>query len=594
MHLRILATALFAAATTASFAADEIAELEPVVVTATRTETPVEALPVPVVVIDRATIERNAGATLPDLLRLAAGVEIAQSGGPGQLATVFLRGAESDHVLVLVDGVELSPGSIGTPRLQDIDPAMIERIEIVKGPRSALYGSEAVGGVINIITRRDADAVRARIGGGSYGTYEAGGGARVGNEKISLDFDINHRRSDGFPPLASSDIDRGYENTNANIRLAADFGPVAAVMHHFRTIGTSEYLDFMAAPASQDFDNQVTEAKLSWTRGTWRSSASLSRSHDELEQVESIDYAITDRDVLDWQNDLSFGKHVITGGVYLENEKVDAESYGRTLAETDVRALYLQEQWQGERVDLVLAARGTDHERFGRQFSWNTDFGLQFAEDWRLQANAGRAFRAPNATFLYGPFGANPALEPEVSLNRELGVHWDGESQSASLTVFRNDIDQMIDFDLPTFTYRNISNVRIEGVELGHEWRSDHWSGRTNLTLQQPENASTDEDLLRRARKILGLAVQRHFTAFDVGVDLRASGPRPDIDINTFGPVREPGYVLVNATLDWQLAGRWALAARLENLLDAEYETASGYNTADRGIFVTLRYTMLD
>ena len=231
-HVRTFAIALIATTIASNVSAEDETALDTVVVTATRTETPLSDLPIPVIVIDRDTIERNAGATLPDLLRLAGGVEIAQSGGPGQLATAFIRGTESDHVLVLVDGVELSPGTIGTPQLQHIDPAIIERIEIVKGPRSALFGSEAIGGVINIITRRDADSFRAHAGSGSFASHELGAGISLGFGESAIDADVARRESDGFPSLDASDIDRGYENSSANIRLRTKIGFVDTVVRH--------------------------------------------------------------------------------------------------------------------------------------------------------------------------------------------------------------------------------------------------------------------------------------------------------------------------------------------------------------------------
>ncbi|MBW3567782.1 MAG: TonB-dependent receptor, partial [Proteobacteria bacterium] len=269
-----------------------------------------------------------------------------------------------------------------------------------------------------------------------------------------------------------------------------------------------------------------------------------------------------------------------------------ADNFGLTEADTDVRALYLQDQWRGEQLDILVAARSTDHERFGQQLSWNVDAGWQLADAWSLRGNVGRAFRAPNATFLYGPFGANPDLEPEVSLNREIGLTWRAsENHRFTLAGFHNDIDDMIDFDLATFTYLNIAQVTIRGIEIGHEWSAGEWRGNTSLTVQEPENGLTGEPLLRRAEEVLTIGVQRRLGAVDLGTDLLASGDRADIDSVTFLTITEPGYALLNLTANWWVTPAWSLSARLENVLDADYQTASGYNTADRSGFVTLRYT---
>lgn len=149
----------------------------------------------------------------------------------------------------------------------------------------------------------------------------------------------------------------------------------------------------------------------------------------------------------------------------------------------------------------------------------------------------------------------------------------------------------MIDFDLTTFTYQNIAEVEISGIELGHEWHAGEWQGHASLAWQQPENALTGEPLLRRAEEVLTVGVQRRFESVNVGVDLLASGERPDIDSVTFMTITEPGYALLNLTASWWITPSWSLSGRIENVLDAQYETASGYNTADRGAFLTLRYT---
>ncbi len=580
--------------------AAESTPLERVTVTATRTETSLADLPVPIIVIDRATIERNAGASLPDLLRLASGIEIAQSGGPGQLATVFLRGTESDHVLVLIDGVELSPGTIGTLQMQNIDPAIIERIEIVKGARSALYGSEAIGGVINIITRRDAERLRAYASAGSFKTHELGAGASAGTDSTAFDVDVSHRASDGIAPLESSDVKRGYDNTSANLRLRTDLGAVGVTLRHYRSEGTTEYLESVfdeatfestLQPASQDFENTISEVKFDWRAGPWHSQLSISDAEDLLAQNGAPTFSDTDRRVLDWQNDFSAGSHLLTAGLYAENEDVIAENFGRTEADTDTRALYLQDQWQHDAFNLVLAARGTDHERFGNELSWNIDAGWQLAKAWNLRVNAGRAFRAPNATFLFGPFGANPDLEPEISLQSEIALAWQIDAaQQITLAAFDNRIDDMIDFDPAMFVYDNIDKVRIRGVELSHAWQAEDWRGHADITLQKPEDETTGEPLLRRAERRITFGAQRRAGSVDVGFDVIASGERPDIDIDTFQPVTSPGYVVFNLTANWLINAQWSLAARVENALDTEYQTADGYNTAERGVFVTLRY----
>ncbi|MBP7609265.1 MAG: TonB-dependent receptor, partial [Steroidobacteraceae bacterium] len=263
------ATLLATVITTTSRADDVHPELN-VVVTATRVPTPADEVLAPVVVIDRATIERSNAGDAAELLRFHAGLDIASNGGPGQPTAMFIRGAESNQTLVLVDGVRINPGTIGLPGLQNIRPDMIERIEVVKGPRSALWGSDALGGVVNVVTRRGSqDGWISEAGYGANDTRRASlnGGFGLG-QSAALDVGVSWTDSDGFPTLTTDDIDRGYENLSANVALRADVGAAAVTVRHWRTEGTSEYSDFFLTPVDQDFLTSTTAAEVRLPVGT--------------------------------------------------------------------------------------------------------------------------------------------------------------------------------------------------------------------------------------------------------------------------------------------------------------------------------------
>ena len=227
-----------AAATSPAGAPVDVAPEGHIIVTATRIPTPVEEVLAPVIVIDRDTIERSVAGDAADLLRFHAGLDLARSGGPGQTTAVFIRGAESNHTLVLVDGVRINPGTIGLAALQNIQPSQIERIEVVKGPRSALYGTDAIGGVINVITRRGVrDGWSAEAGYGDYDTRQASMNGAVTAGPVEFDLGVSWLDSDGFPTRTTDGTDRGYDNLGINAQVAADVGDARLAL---RRVGSVE------------------------------------------------------------------------------------------------------------------------------------------------------------------------------------------------------------------------------------------------------------------------------------------------------------------------------------------------------------------
>ena len=274
-----------------------------IIVTATRTEIPVNDAIVPVTVISREQIEQSLASDLAELLRFEAGIDIGRNGGPGQATSIFLRGTESNHTLVLVDGVRINPGTIGGAAIQNIAPEIIDRIEIVKGARSALYGTDAIGGVINIITRRSTRShAEASVGSGSFNTRSGfvSGGSR--SEKNEFGISFNWQETDGFPVRSGSDLDRGYNNLSANIYWQRRFGKNDVSLRHWQAEGTVEYLDFFLSPLDQDYENASTAIEIVTDVGD-RVQSKLLLSHmiDDISQNQSADFVESRRTSLDWQ-----------------------------------------------------------------------------------------------------------------------------------------------------------------------------------------------------------------------------------------------------------------------------------------------------
>lgn len=581
----------------AAFGAD--GPLPEAVVTATRTPLAPEDVAVPVIVITREDIERSLAADIGELLQGRAGIEIARTGGPGQTATLFLRGTESDHTLVLVDGVRINPGTIGGAAIQNISPESVERIEIVKGPRSTLYGSDAIGGVVNVFTRAGArQGIATTASFGRYGTWSAQGEAGLPlGERAALGLNLGYSESEGFPARRGGTDDHGYDNLTAN--LFGEFTATEALKFRaraWRAQGTSEYADFFMTPVDQDYETGTAALEAEFeTRPGRRLRIGLSHGEDDIRQNQSQDFVRTRRDTLDVQADLRVaGVHALTAGALLAREATDALSYGAGFdVDTDTDQFYLQDRLSVGAHDLALVAGYTDHETFGGETTWNAEYAVSLPSRTRLSIAAGRAFHAPSSTDRFG-YGGNPALEPEASRQVELGVRQRlGVHHEIFLSAYENRIEDLINFrlvDPVTFELRaeNVEEARIRGVEAGYAFRGERWRLRAEASIQNPRNLTTGERLLRRARESLVFEIVRSAGRLDLGLDVLASGARKDWGFPV--AVELDGYALVDLSARFAVSERFALQARLDNALDKRYELASGYNTPRRSYVVAMRW----
>lgn len=559
-------------------------------VTATRTAQSVDEVLAPMVVITREEIERLQAVDVADVLRFHAGFDIGRNGGPGQPASLFIRGTDSNHVLVLIDGVRMNPGTIGGAALQNIDPALVERIEVVKGPRSSLYGSDAVGGVVNIITRRAAQGTQANaaVGGGSFLTRRFSAGVRhgVGGTRIGVDAALD--KTDGFPPRTTSDIKVGHDNLSVNAHLGHRFSLLDAELSHFEASGNTEYLDFFLVPVDQDFKNSVTALRLEASpTSIWTTRLRLSQARDEIDQNQSPDYAHTDRLTADWQNDVSIGDaQLLSFGVEGTREKTAAESFGTVFdEERDIAAVYVQDVIEQGAHRAVLAARYSDYDGFGDRLTWDAEYGYWLTGATRLSAGAGTAFRAPDSTDRFG-FGGNPDLRPEESRNIELGLrHRFSPNQRAGLQVFHNDIDELIEFAGAGMV--NIASARIRGIEASYDFDAGPWRFGLTATMQDPQSRDTGNQLARRAKRSATASLVYTAARWQLGADVLAASERRDSDFST---AMLPGYGVTSVTAAVSLAPDWTLRARVENAFDKDYTLADGYNTAERSYLLQLAW----
>ncbi len=576
-------------------AGESPAQLDPVVTTATRTPIALRDATVPVIVISRAEIERSQANDLAELLRFHAGLDIGRNGGPGQNVGLFLRGSESNHALVLIDGVEINPGTLGGAAIHNLRPDVIERVEIVKGPRSALWGSEAIGGVINIITR-SADGGfdwTAAAGTGRYDTRSASIEARLGGERGQIALAFANLDSDGFPTRRESDIQRAHDNTTVNLKTSTRLGGTSVEARYWEARGNTEYLDFFLAPLEQDYVNSALAAELNGNpRENWNTRFTVSQARDEILQLNSEDFVTTERIVTDWQNTFAgIPGHTLLAGISRSRENTESLSFGAYFRDaSELTDLYISDFVELDRFDLLLALRHTDHDAFGSAFTWNLEHGWQITDRTRLTMALGTAYRAPDGTDRFG-FGGNPKLSPERARNTEIGLHHSWSSGRIGASYFHNEIDDLVEFVFDPETFQggniNVGQARIRGIDFSYEGFAANWRWRLAAVLQDPENRLDGNDLARRARRSLSASLVRALDGGEVGVDVLATGARLD---SPFSNVVNAGYVLANLTARIDLQPRLALAFRVENLLDSNYETAAGFNSPGRGLYVNLRY----
>lgn len=612
-------TLLFAGAVLAPFSSlaqtVEVAAvtLPEVVITATRTPVKIDESLAAVTVIDRAQIERAQATDVAEILRFEAGIDLGRNGGPGSFTSAFIRGGESNHTLVLIDGVRVNPATSGGAALQNIAPEMIERIEIVRGPRSTLYGSDAIGGVINIITRTaDKPDLSLSLRGGEEDTRDVAALVGYGNGQHSLSLHAQHLSSDGIPSCAGATVDRGYRNTTLNLRGATQLSEGTRLSARaWNSEGNAEYASCgeFGSLSNQDYQNRVGAIDVNFNpTPQWSSTVTLSHGEDDIRQQQANflgqrDSVRTVRPMLDWHNIVQAGSaQRLSFGLTGSREDVDALSFGTVIAEKrEIYAGFVQDEITLGRHQISVAVNLADYEGFGRQVNWNLDYGFALRPTTRLIASVGTGFRAPDAIDRFG-FGGNPDLEPEEAQNFELGLrHALTENQTVDLRAFRSDVDDLIsvEFDPANdpdvdfgFQAVNIDEFRNRGAELSWRYSTTQWSASLSGIAQKPEDRSTGQILLRRAKRSVTARITRHFGPHYLGIDMLGSGEREDIAADTGAPVIGPGYALVNLSGGIRLHQNYRVQARVENLFDKQYETAAGYNQPGASVYLSLSYAM--
>ncbi|WP_353247944.1 TonB-dependent vitamin B12 receptor [Salinisphaera sp. T31B1] len=581
-------------------------------VTANRTsEAPSRSLAA-TTVIDRAEIERLQARSVSDLLRRSPGITVTNSGGPGKAESIFMRGTESDHVLVLVDGVEYGSATTGQPAIQDLPVDQIERIEIVRGPRSSLYGSEAIGGVIQIFTR-DGSGTRgtrpyASIGAGSYDSYQAQAGLSGSDARSHYNISVSGYQTHGFDSCRSGAAntggcftdepdDDGYDRVSGALNFGHRFdNGVDFKLNFLRTQGNNEYDGSPFSSNRADVVQQVLGTSVAFRPlEAWQLTLSGGTSWDDSDNYYDGAPAgrfETRRNQASIKNDISIGDNsLITAGVDYHDDNVSSDT---VFAETsrDNTGAFIQYLGDWGRHHVQLAGRGDDNQQFGDHATGSASYGFDLTEAYTASISYGTAFKAPTFNELYFPDYGNPDLDPEESRSVELGLDATQRWGTWSLHAFETHIDDLIASDPATFTAVNVNEARIRGLEAGLGTAIAQWQISTQLTWLSAENrsegANRGNDLARRPQYSAQFDVDRTIAErFSVGAGLFLSDSAYDDAANAN---ELDSYQLLDLRGSMNVSRDWQLQAELNNVFDEDYETVRFYNQPGRNVFVTLRY----
>lgn len=573
-----------------------VAALGETVVTATRNPTRSDELVSEVVVVNREAIEASTARTLPELLARTAGLQMSANGATGKTSSVFIRGTESRHTILLIDGVRYGSATAGTPSWDNIPVDMIERIEVLKGPASALYGSDGVGGVVQIFTRRGQPGFHpyasATVGSESWRQWT--GGFTGGQSAWSWALGVQQLRERG---ISSTNANVQFGNFNADrdpfrqnainasvaLQINPDWRADASLLH---ADGTSHFDDGPGVDARSAVRSSTLQAGV---RGrltaAWQTELRVAQGSDTTNTlVANFPGAFkTQQDQWTWQNTVATPLGAVLAGLEHRVQKVSG-STAYAVKERTLEGAFLGLNGSGGDLSWQVNARRDTNSQFGGSSTGFAGLGWRISPAWRVSASHGTSFVAPSFNQLYFPGFGNPALQPERGKNTDIGLTWAANGQEVKLVRFDNRIrGYMTNTTLPI----NIPRSRIDGWTLGYEGRLGAWALRASVDALDPRNEANGRQLPRRAQQQVLLGADRRTGAWRYGASLLHAGERFDDAANT--RLLAP-YSTLDLYADWQVAKDWSLQAKVNNLTDRQYETSYGYNQPGRAVYLTLRW----
>lgn len=574
--------------------------LDTVVITATRVEQTLNEVVSDVSVVERDTIERSGATTVADLLARTPGVEFSRNGGPAANTSLFLRGGENRFTAVFIDGVRVDSQATGGANWNALPASQIERIEILRGPAAAIYGSDAISGVVQIFTRRGEGPFTPSIGMGlgSHHTRKADVGFHGQSGALDYALSVGHETSKGFdarPGVGFADRD-GYRSTSASARLGWALNEAHRLEATALTNDQNSQYDGFASTADDRAQNDVQTLGLTWSArwtDAYRMRLSANRGRDQYETRPSPYFTDTRVQSYLWHHELQLGTHRLTAALERREDRLDNAGPPPIDASRSQNGLALGYGWTDRVHTVQLNVRHDDDSEFGGKTTGGAAYAFAFTPQWRVTASAGTAFRAPTLYQRFSQYGVAD-LKPESSRSAELGLRYARDERQFGLVVFRNEVTDLINFGAPGpcaspfGCYENAGEAVFKGVTLSasqHLGAAHVWG---SVDFQKPVNADTGNLLARRARRHAQFGADATLGDWTVGGHLQLVGERFDNAANT---VRLGGYGVVGAHVSRRIGPDWTVLARVDNLGDKDYQVANNYATGGLHAFVGVRWS---
>ncbi|TKB50271.1 TonB-dependent receptor [Ferrimonas sediminicola] len=594
LKTRFSLVALALGAAFSATAADEV-----IVVTGDRFDSAPEQQLAVVNTIERVEIEQLNPKSVVDILERLPGVSVTRTGGTGQSASVSVRGANSDHVLVLVDGVRISSATLGSVSFSSLSPEQVQRIEVVKGPRASVWGSDAIGGVIQIFTRKLDQGqwfASAEVGSDAYRRLSAGAGVRHGDGRTSVT--LSTEQSDGFDAKRDDETDDdGYDRITAGVsgeQTLNDRWQLNWAGQY--STGNYEY-DRQFGGNEADFDNFYWSLGTQYQQGDYTSKVTVGQARDYNDNFRdgTPDHSIyqTRREQLSWSNQfLASDMLTLIGGVDYYTESVSGD-YDKD--ERDVLGVFALARVDLDAWLLEAVVRYDDVEKIDAETSYNLSAAYRFGNGWRLSAGYGTAFKAPTFNDLYWPGSGNPGLSSETGKNTDLTLSYNRDGYNAYLSLFRNDVEDLIQW-APTgeqdengwdiWKPANIAEAKLQGVELGVDFSTYGLDHQLAYTYLDAQDETKDEPLLGRSEHEFDYSAAYAWTQWDLRLDYHYQGKRKDKDDHFLAP-----YHQLDLSLGYAFADNWQVRLKANNLLDEEIVSNGNYFGPGAEWFLSVSYT---
>ena len=604
------ASALAVLACTSGAALAQTAGTE-IVVTASRTEQILTDVLPHTTVLGRDAIEQSQVLDLPTLLSREAGFQFTQTGGRGGQATAFLRGAASLQVLVLVDGVPVTKqDTTGAVSLEHIMLDQVDRIEIVRGNVSAIHGSGAVGGVIQVFTRQGQGqaTVYASAERGSQGTQRWHAGTHGAAGPLAYSVSVGRFRTDGINAAnlsqtlnANPDAD-GYRNDNHALNLSYQLSPehkLGIRSTHFKGRFDYDVPGSFSAPTDvHQGRTQLDSHTLYWAGRLgplWSSRLNVTdaKERNDTDTVGGYSFttqAVTRTRMVSWTHQWDLPTMVLSAGLDHQTQGIDMATDGVSglSRERKAHALYGGVLYKLQSHNLQFNLRHDDVEGLSAKDSVYLGYGYNLNPQWKLIASHATAFNMPPLGYLFDPYSGNPNLRPETANTQEVGVQWAQGPHRLRSTWFHTRTHDLLLYDMGSFQFNNISRVKNQGLETSYSGRFHMTDLRASLSLQDPVNEATGQQLVRRAKTLASLSVSQSLGLLSLGGSVRYTSARPDIE----GKPGLPSNTLLDLTARYSLSRDWTLYGRVENATDSRYQTAYGYNQLPRTTTLGLSWKM--